>query len=203
MNFVKLQVIRLTQKTISIYHKWTIWNGKYSIQKDRIHSNKFNQENERLVHTNDKIISSVQFSRSVMSDSLQPCGLPRARLPCPSTPRACSNSCPLSQWCHPTISSSIVPFSSCLPSFPASGSFPMSQFASGGQIIEASASASVLPINIQDWFLCGLTGLISFQSKELSRVFSSTTLHLKILLKEKKLRPKLMEMFHMFMDQNI
>ena len=170
MNFVKLQLIRLTQKTISIYHKWTIWNGKYSIQKDRIHSNKFNQENERLVHTNDKTISSVQFSRSVMSDSLQPRGLPHARLPCPSpTPRACSNSCPLSRWCHPTISSSIVPFSSCLQSFPASGSFPMSQFASGGQIIEASASASVLPINIQDWFPCGLTGLISLQSNSMKR----------------------------------
>ena len=125
-------------------------------------------------------------SCSVMSNSLQPHGLPHARLPCPSpTPRACSNSCPSSQWCHPTISSSIVPFSSCLQSLPASTSFPMSQFASGGQSIVASASASVLPMNIQDWFPFGLTGLISLQSKGLSRVFSSTTLHLKILLKEK------------------
>ena len=95
------------------------------------------------------------------------------RLPCPSpTPRACSNSCPSSQWCHPTISSSVIPFSSCLQSFPASGSFPMSRlFASGGQSIGVSASASVLPMNIQDWFPLGLTGWISLQSKGLSRVF--------------------------------
>ena len=96
-----------------------------------------------------------------MSDSLCPHGLQHARLPCPSpTPGACSNSCPLSQWCHPTISSSIVPFSSCLQSFPGSGSFPMSQFfSSGGQSIGASVLASVLPMNIQDWFPLGLTGL--------------------------------------------
>ena len=96
--------------------------------------------------------SCVQFSLSVMSVSLQPHGLQHTRLPCPSpTPRACSNSCPLSQLCHPTISSSVVPFSSCLPSVPASGSFPMSQFfPSGGQSIGVSASASVLPVNIQD-----------------------------------------------------
>ena len=86
------------------------------------------------------------------------------------------NSCPLSRWCHPTISSSVVPFSSCLQSFPASGSFQMSQlFASGGQSIGVSASASVLPMNIQDWFPLGWTGWISFQSKGLSRVFSNTT----------------------------
>jgi len=117
---------------------------------------------------------SVQFSHSVASDSLWPHGL-QHRLPCPSpTPRACSNSCPSSQWCHPTISSSVVPFSSCLQSFPASGSFLRSQFfASGGQNIRASASASVLPMN-QDWFPLGLTGLIFFQSKVLSRVFSTT-----------------------------
>ena len=116
------------------------------------------------------------FSHWVMSDSLHPHGLQHARLPCPSpTPGACSNSCPLSQWCHPTISSSVVPFS-CLQSFPASGSFPMSQFFSSvGQSIRVSASSSVLPINIQDWFPLGLTGLISLQSKGLSRVFSSTT----------------------------
>ena len=97
----------------------------------------------------------------------------RTRPPCPSpTPRVYSNSCPSSQWCHPTISSSVVPFSSSLQSFPASGSFLMSQyFTSGGQSIGVSASASVLPINIQGWFLIGLTGLISLQSKELSRVF--------------------------------
>ena len=87
-----------------------------------------------------------------------------------------SNSCPSSRWCHPTISSSAIPFSSCFQSFPASGSFQMSQFfASGGQSIGASASASVFPMNIQDWFPLGLTGLISFQSKGLSRIFSNTT----------------------------
>ena len=122
-------------------------------------------------------ISSVQFSHSVVSDSLQPHGLKHTRLPCPSpTPGACSNSCPSSRWCHPTISSSVVPFSSRLQSFPASGSFPMSQFfPSGGQSIDVSASASVLPMNVQDWFPWGLTGFISLQSKGLSRVFSKPT----------------------------
>ena len=107
--------------------------------------------------------SSVQFSHSVVSNSLWPHGLQFARLPCPSpTPRACSNLSPLSWWCHPAISSSVVPFSSCLQSFPASGSFLRSQFfASGGQSIWVSASASVLPMNIQVWFPLGLTGLIS------------------------------------------
>ena len=107
-----------------------------------------------------------------MSDSLRPHRLQHARLPCPSpTPRACSNSCPLSRWCHPTISSSVVPFSSCLQSFPASGSFTMSQFfASGSQRNGVSASASVLPINIQDWFPLGWTGWISLLSKALSKV---------------------------------
>ena len=120
---------------------------------------------------------SVQFSHSVVSDSLWPRGRQHTRLSCPSpTPRAYSNSCPLSQWCHPTISSSVVPFSSCLQSFPASGSFPVSQFfASDGQSNGVSASASVLPMNIQDWFPLGLTGWISLQTKGLSRVFSSTT----------------------------
>ena len=112
-----------------------------------------------------------------MSNSLWPHGLQHARLPCPSpTPGACSNSCPSSQWCHRTISSSLVPFSSHPQSFPASGSFSVSQiFTSGGQRIGASASASVLPMNIQDWFPLGWTGLISLQSKRLSRVFSNTT----------------------------
>ena len=97
---------------------------------------------------------SVKFSHSVVSDSLQPHGLQHARPPCPSpTPGACSNSYPLSQWCNPAISSSVIPFFSCLQSFPASGSFPISQFlTSGGQSIEVSASASVLPMNIRDWF---------------------------------------------------
>ena len=122
-------------------------------------------------------INSVQFSRSVMSDSLWPHILQYTRPPCPSpTPRVYSNSCPWSQWCHPTISSSIVPFSSCLQSFPAAGSFPMSQlFAWGGQSIGVSASTSVLPMNIQDSFPLGLTGWISSQSKGLSRVFSNAT----------------------------
>ena len=113
---------------------------------------------------------SVQFSHSVVSSSLRPHGLQHARPPCPSpTPRVYSDSCPLSRWCHPAISSSVDPFSSCLQSFPASGSFPMSQFfASGGQSIGVSASALVLPMNIQDWFPLGWTGWISLQSKGLS-----------------------------------
>ena len=110
------------------------------------------------------------FSCSVVSSSLWPHGLQHIKLPCPSLfPGACSNLCPSSQWCHPTISSSHAPFSSCLQSFPASGSFPVSQFfASGGQSIGASASASILPMNIQDWFPLGLTYLISLQSRGLS-----------------------------------
>jgi len=119
----------------------------------------------------------VQFSRSVVSDSLQPPGLQHARLPCPSpTHGVYPNSCPLSWWCHPTISSSVFPFSSCHQSFPASGSFQMSQlFASGGQSIGISPSTSVLPMNIQDWSPLEWTGWISLQSKGLSRVFSNTT----------------------------
>ena len=120
----------------------------------------------------------VQFSSVTQSCLTLPLrGLQHSRLPCPSpTPGACSNSCLLSRWCHPTISSFVIPFSSCLQSFPASGSFPMSQFfASGGQSIGVSASASVLPMNIQDWFPLGWTGWISSQSKGLSSVFSNTT----------------------------
>ena len=121
--------------------------------------------------------SSVQFSCSVVSHSLWPHGLQHTRSRCPSpTPRAYSNSCPLSQWCHPTISSSVIPFSSHLQSFPASGSFQMSQpFTSGGQIIGASAWTSVLPMNTQDWSPLGWTAWISLPSKGLARVFSSTT----------------------------
>ena len=124
-----------------------------------------------------KYIRSVQFSCSLMSDSLRPHGLQQTRLPCPSpTPGIYSNSCPLSQWCHPTISSSVVPFSPCLQSFPASGSFQMSQlFTSGGKSTGVSASVSVIPMNIQDWFPLGWTSWISLQSKGLSRVFSNTT----------------------------
>ena len=123
------------------------------------------------------IISSVQFSHSVVSNTLQPHGLQHARPPCPSpTPRVYTNSCPLSWWCHPTISSSVVPFSSSLQSFPAAGSFPMSQpFESGGQSTGVSASTLVLPMNTQDWSPLGWTGWISLQSKGLSRVFSHTT----------------------------
>ena len=125
---------------------------------------------------NIKTDSSVQFSRSVVSDSATLWTAAR-QPPCPSsTPRAYSNSCPLSWWCHPTISSSFISFFSCLQSFPASGSFQMSQFfTSGGQSIGISASTSVLPVNIQDQFPLGWTGWISLQSKGLSRVFSHTT----------------------------
>ena len=120
--------------------------------------------------------NSVRFSHSVVSDSLQCHGLQHARLPCPwPTPGVYSNSCPLSQWRHPTISSSVIPFSSCLQSFPASGSFQMNQpFTSGGQSTGALVSAWVLPMNTQGRYLLGLTGVISLQSKGLSRVFFST-----------------------------
>ena len=123
------------------------------------------------------IQSSVQFSLSVVSNTLRPHEPQHARSPCPSpTPRVQPNPCPLSQWCHPTISSSVIPFSSCPLSFPASGSFPVSQlFVSGGQIIGVSASTSILPMNTQDWSPLGWTGWISLQSKGLSRVFSNTT----------------------------
>ena len=122
-------------------------------------------------------LSSVQFSSAVVSDSLWPHELQHNRTPCPSpTPRVYPYSCPLSQWCHPTISSSVVPVSPCLQSFPASGSFQMSQlFTSGGQNIGVSASTSVLPMNIQGWFPLGWTVWISLQSMGLSRVFFSTT----------------------------
>ena len=147
------------------------------------------EENNRIGKTNDLQenyryqgnisckFSSVQFSRSVVSNSLWPHDSQHARPPCSSpTPRVYSNSCPSSRWCHPAISSSVVPFSSCPQSLTASGSFPMSQlFTSGGQSIGVSASASVLPVNTQDWSPLGWTGWISLQSKGLSRVFSNTT----------------------------
>ena len=122
-------------------------------------------------------LSIHQFSSvTQLCSTLRPHESQHARPPCPSpTPGACSNSGPSSWWCHPTISSSVVPFSSGLQSFPASGSFPIRHFfASGGQSIGASAATSVLPMNIQDWFTLGLTGLISLLSKGLSRVFSNT-----------------------------
>ena len=142
-----------------MYHKnnsrWFILNPKY-------YDNKY---------------SSVQFSHSVMSDSLRPHDLHHARPPCPSqTPRVQPVPCPSSQWCHPTISSSVDPFSSCPQSFPGPGSFQMSQvFASDGQNIGVSASTSVLPVNTQDWSPLEWTDWISLQSKGLSRVFSNTT----------------------------
>ena len=122
-------------------------------------------------------LSSVQFSRSVVSDSLWPHEPQHTRPPCLSpTPGVHPNSCASSRWCHPAISSSVVPFSSCLQSFPASGSFPMSQlFAWGCQSTGVSASATVLPMNTQDWSPLGCTGWISLQAKGLARVFSSTT----------------------------
>ena len=124
-----------------------------------------------------KTLSQVQFSHSVVSDSLRPHESQHARPPYPSpTPRVYPNSCPSSQWCHPAISSSIIPFSFCPQSLPASGSLTMSQlFAWGGQSIGVSASASVLPMNAQDWSPLRWTGWISLQSKGLSRVFSNTT----------------------------
>ena len=136
--------------------------------------------------TNSRPLCQFQFSCSVVSNSLWPHGLQHARLPCPSSiPRACSDSCPLRQWCHRSILSSVIPFSSCLQSspcssclqsFPASGYFPVTQlFTSCGHSIRVSASTSVLPMNIQDWFPLGWTGWTSFQSKGLSRVFSNTT----------------------------
>ena len=122
-------------------------------------------------------ISSFQFTHSVMSDSWWPHEPQHARPPCPSpTTRVHPNSCPLSRWCHPTISSSVIPFSSCPQYFPASGFFQMTKlFASGGQSIRVSPSTSVLPMNTQDWSALGWTGWISLQSNGLSRVFSNTT----------------------------
>ena len=124
-----------------------------------------------------KLTYAVQFSRSVVSNSLWPHEPQHTRAPCPSpTPGVCPNSCPLSRWCHPTILSSVVPFSSCPQSVPASGSSQMSQFfASGGQSIGVSASTSILPMKTQDWSPLWWTGWISLQSKGLSRVFSNTT----------------------------
>ena len=131
----------------------------------------------RKITTNYKFFSSVQFSCSVVSNSLRPHEPQHAKPPCPSpTPRVHPKPCPLCRWCHPTISSSVVPFSSCPQSFPASGSFQMSQlFTSSGQSIGVSASTSVLPMNTQDWSPLEWTGWISLQSKGLSRVFSNTT----------------------------
>ena len=153
---------------------WLLWSRKWSPATLK----EWARDSGRVSGTKSGTRDSVsQFSHSVMSDSLWPHGLQHARPLCPSpTPGVYSNLCPLSQWCHPTISSSFIPFSSHLLSFPAPGSFPVSQFfASGGQSIGVSASASVLPMNVQDWSPLGWTSWISLQSKGLSRVFSNTT----------------------------
>ena len=145
-------------ETMETVRDLILGGSKITADCDRSHEIK-----RRLLLGRKAMTNLVQFSCSVMSDSLRPHGLQHARLSCLSpTPGAYSNSCPSSRWCHPTISSTVVPFSSCLQSFPASGSFPMSQFfTSGGQSIGVSASASVLLINIQDWFPLGWTGWIS------------------------------------------
>ena len=165
-------------------HRWAVlwmWQqkmeGKFFKDEDPVSSALKLYSAPSLGQPADALLLFLLFSHSDMSNSLRPHGLLHGGLPCSSLhPGACANSCPLSQWCHPTISSSVVHFSSCLHSFPASGSFLMSWlFTSGGQSIGASASASVLPMNTQDWFPLGLTGLISLQSKGLSRVFSNTT----------------------------
>ena len=159
------------------YFKWTETTSNLSTLLIQVFLSIRPHWNKGICIKNEFTISSVQFSHSVVFNSLWPHGLQHTRLPCPTpAPGACSNSCPSSQWCHPIISSSVIPFSSCLQSFPASGSFPVNQFfESGGQSIGASASASVLLMNIQDWFPLGLTVLISLLSKGLSKVFSNTT----------------------------
>ena len=183
LNYFKnilVQFSFLTPISYSQFEKTNTWyqfyNDTVKMKYRVIHT----MVNQRVQITNIRFsdyFSSVQFSLSVVSNSLWPHGLQHARPPCPlPTPEACSNSCPLSEWCHPTISSSVVPFYSGLQSFPASGSFPMSQsFSSGGKSIGVSATASVLPMNIQDWPSLGWTTWISLQSKGLSRVFSNTT----------------------------
>ena len=162
---IKSHVFKVIQVTNYILEQNVVW-------KD-IHQNLYGSSPEGNGNQ-----SSVQFSHSVVSDSLRPHELQQARPPCPSpTPGVHSNSCPLSRWCHPAISSSVVPFSSCPQSLPTSESFPMSQlFAWGGQSTGVSASASVPPMNTQDWSPLGWTGWISLQSKGLSRVFSNTTI---------------------------
>ena len=160
----------LVEKQLAIYAEF--WQN----QKGGMHS-AFKKKKQRVFMVSSGITPSVQFSRSVVSDSLRPHDSQHARPPCPSpTPGFSLNSCPFSRWCHPAISSSVIPFSSWPRSLPASRSFPMSQFfAWGGQSIGASAPASVPPMNTQDWSPLEWTGWISLQSKGLSRVFSNTT----------------------------
>ena len=158
-----------------------VWYHKASGIMSQRRRNIFKREKAKknwLLFKSSLQFSSVQFSHSVVSDSLRTHELQHARPPCPSpTPGVYPNPCPLRQWCHPTISSSVVPFSSCPQSFPASRSFQMNHlFTSGGQSIGVSASTSVLPMNTQDWSPLGWTGWISLQSKGFSRVFSNTTI---------------------------
>ena len=157
------------------YPRWMCHSREFWKNHDPLEEGMGNHLSKLAMRTSWTV--SVQFSRLVVSDSLWPHEPQHARPPCPSpTPRVYPNSCPVSWSWHPTISSSVTPFSSCPQSFPASGSFQMSQlFASGGQITEVSASTSVLPVNTQDWSPLGWTGWISLQSKGLSRVFSNTT----------------------------
>ena len=156
------------------------WAAIYGVAQSRTRLKRLSSSSSCLKALSHKLDISLLllFSHSVMSNSLWPHRLQHTRLPCPSpSPGACSNSCPSSHWCHPTISSSIVLFSSCLQSFPASGSFPLSQFfTSGGQSVGDWASKSVLPMNIQVWFPLGLTALISLQFKGISRFISNATI---------------------------
>ena len=161
---------KLSEETHVLTKQETLLERGTYMKKQRV------MEPKRTALPHGSQFSSVQFSHSVVSDSLRPHGLQHSRLLYPSLiPGACSNSCPSSRWCHSTISFSVIPFSSCLQSFPASGSFPRSQLLASGSQVGVSASASVLPVNIQDWFPLGWTGWISLQSKEISRVFSNTT----------------------------
>ena len=162
---------------LSMWNYHNIVNQLYFNIKCKVKKKKKRKNTTLKEYQITNLPSSVQFSRLVVWGSLWPHGLQCTRPPCPSPmPEVYSNSCRLSQWCHPTISSCVIPFSSCLQSFPALGAFLMSQlFASGDQSIGVSASTWVLPMNIQDWFPLGLTGWISLQSKGLSRVFSNTT----------------------------
>ena len=163
-----------TEHHMILFYLCFCLNDTYSIHVQYWFMNTEFMANSAITHAWTKLL--LLFTLSRVQLFVTP-WIQHARLPCPSlSPSVCSNSCPLSWWCHPIISSSVVPFSSYLQSFPASGSFPVSQFfPSGGQSIRASASAAVLPMNIQGWFPLGLTGLISLLSKGLSRVFSNTT----------------------------